>query len=69
MTTPDTAAGGSFSDLSSADAGALLEKLPPVRVEAAVVRRYYPWADPAWLWLTAALFLSEWALRRWKGLA
>lgn len=61
------ATGGTLADLSAADAAGLLEKLPPTRREAEVKRRYYPWAEPWWLWLTAALFIAEWGLRRWKG--
>ena len=61
------ATGGALTDLIAADGAELLEKLPPVRPEAEVKRRYYPWASSWWLWLTAALFILEWGLRRWKG--
>ncbi len=62
------AAGGSASDLSGADAGALLEKLSPVRSQAETVRRRRPAASLWWLAAAAALLLAEWALRRWRGL-
>ncbi len=62
------ATGGTLSDVSSADAAALLDKLPPVREEAEVSRRYAPAASPFWLAATALLWLAEWALRRRRGL-
>ena len=63
------AGGGSMDELASAQAHALLDRLPPVRLEAEVQRQIYPWASPAWLWCTISLFLLEWALRRWQGYA
>ncbi|MBI5239510.1 MAG: hypothetical protein HY926_03490 [Elusimicrobia bacterium] len=62
------ASGGAFSDMPQADAGALLEKLSPVRLQAETVRRRRPWASLWWLAAAAALLLGEWALRRWRGL-
>jgi uncharacterized membrane protein len=61
------AGGGSMEELVSVEAPTLLDRLPAVRLEAEVRRQLYPWASPAWLWLTAALFILEWALRRWQG--
>jgi uncharacterized membrane protein len=63
------ASGGAVTELAAADAAALLEKLPPVRTSLQVSRRLHPWASVFWLWLTAGIFLAEWALRRWKGLS
>lgn len=62
------ATGGSLSDVASLDASALLDKLPPVREEAEVRRRYEPAAAPLWLAATALLWILEWALRRRRGL-
>ena len=49
------------------EAGTLLEKLSPVRRQAEITRRRYPWASPWWLAAALALFLCEWAWRRWRG--
>ncbi len=61
------AGGGEMKDLNAADASALLGKLPPQHLESEVSRRAYPWASPFWLWMTMALFILEWGLRRWQG--
>lgn len=60
--------GGELRDIASADAKALLAKLPPVREEAEVSRRFSPAASNWWLAATAFLFALEWALRRRRGL-
>jgi uncharacterized membrane protein len=62
------ASGGGLSDLASADADALLDKLPPVVQSSEVTRRYKPAASPWWLLLAGLLLLSEWGLRRRRGL-
>ncbi|MDD5628863.1 MAG: glutamine amidotransferase [Elusimicrobia bacterium] len=61
------ATGGTFTELSAADAGALLEKLSPVRRQSEIVRRRRLWASPWWLAAALALWLCEWAARRWRG--
>jgi uncharacterized membrane protein len=61
------AAGGTSQALGSADVSSLLDRLPPVREQASVSRRYHPWASALWLWLTALAFLAEWTIRRWRG--
>jgi hypothetical protein len=63
------AAGGAAVDLAGADDAALLSALPPVREQAEVKQRYHPSLSPGWLALAALLLLSEWTLRRWRGLA
>ena len=59
--------GGTSSDLDGLAASALLEKLPPIRWESEVLGRRRPWASLWWLGLSLALFLIEWAARRWRG--
>jgi uncharacterized membrane protein len=61
------AAGGSLIELPDLRAEALLAKLSPVRRQDEVSRRQYPWASLWWLAAAVALFLGEWAGRRWKG--
>lgn len=63
------ASGGTSQELAGADAAALLSLLPPVRREAQVQRRFHPALSGRWLSLACLLLLSEWALRRWRGLA
>lgn len=63
------ATGGSLCDISTARASALLDRLPPVREEAEVSRRFAPAGSPFWLAATGLLWVLEWALRRRKGLA
>ena len=58
---------GKFYDLAKTKPAALLDRLPQPRVESEVVRRLHPFSTGAWLVLTALLFLSEWAWRRWSG--
>lgn len=60
--------GGSLAELASADADALLDKLPPVVQTSEVTRRYKPAASPWWLLAAGALLLAEWGLRRRRGL-
>lgn len=59
---------GAFAELNGADAGALLDKLPPPREQSVVRRRYRPWSGPWWLCLTALAWALEWAMRRMRGL-
>ncbi|HBT60909.1 MAG TPA: hypothetical protein DEB40_04105 [Elusimicrobia bacterium] len=61
------ASGGTLTELSAARAADLLERLSPVREQSEVKRRLHPWASSWWLALALALFLGDWALRRWKG--
>lgn len=62
------ASGGGLSDLASADASLLLERLPPVVQASEVTRRYKPAASPWWLLAAGVLLLCEWGLRRRRGL-
>ncbi|MCX5794026.1 MAG: glutamine amidotransferase [Elusimicrobia bacterium] len=61
------ATGGTFSELSAADAAALLEKLSPVRRQSEIVRRRRLCTSLWWLTAALALLLCEWAARRWRG--
>ncbi len=63
------ATGGTAQSLAAADLDALVSRLPPVREQAEVSRRYHPWASTLWLAATALAFLLEWTLRRLKGQA
>ena len=67
MRTAETT-GGTMTELSRAGFDELAKRLPPVQERSEVRARHYPCSTAAWLWLTALLFLSEWGLRRWKGL-
>jgi uncharacterized membrane protein len=64
-----SAGGGEFRDLARTPAAELLSKLPPPRPESEIARRLHPFSSAPWLALTGILLLSEWALRRRKGLA
>ncbi|MBI2387736.1 MAG: hypothetical protein HYV14_17245 [Elusimicrobia bacterium] len=61
------AGGGTFVDLSSARASALLDLLPPPSPRGETLRRLRPFASPFWLALAGLLFLGEWVLRRRSG--
>jgi uncharacterized membrane protein len=62
------AGGGRFLPLKDARPEDLLAGLPPVREERRLNRRYLPFTSPWWLGLALLLLLTEWALRRSRGL-
>lgn len=59
--------GGRYFDLDRVDLEGLLAELPPVQRDRSVLSRSAVWSWPAWLWVSIALLLCEWFLRRRRG--
>lgn len=60
--------GGEYADLEGVRLGGWLSRLPPERRGREVLRRIPLWNAPGWLWAVVALLVTEWFLRRRRGL-